>query len=126
MQTPVTVVILAAGLGTRMKSRKAKVLHRAGGKVLVQHVVDTALELTTADRIFVVVGHQADEVRRIITTPGVGFIHQSEQKGTGHAVMVGREALAGLGGYLMILYGDSPLLQPATLKRLIVQQVEGD
>jgi bifunctional UDP-N-acetylglucosamine pyrophosphorylase/glucosamine-1-phosphate N-acetyltransferase len=126
MQTPVTVVILAAGLGTRMKSRKAKVLHRAGGKALVQHVVDTALELTTADRIFVVVGHQADEVRRTITTPGVGFIHQNEQKGTGHAVMVGREALAGLGGYLMILYGDSPLLQPATLKRLIAQQVEGD
>ena len=59
METPVTVVILAAGLGTRMKSRKAKVLHRAGGKTLVEHVVDTALELAPPERIFVVVGHQA-------------------------------------------------------------------
>jgi bifunctional UDP-N-acetylglucosamine pyrophosphorylase/glucosamine-1-phosphate N-acetyltransferase len=78
-----------------MKSRRAKVLHRAGGKALVQHVVDTALGLTTADRIFVVVGHQAEEVRRAVTTPGIGFIEQTEQKGTGHAVMVGRDALAG-------------------------------
>ena len=119
MQTPVTVVILAAGLGTRMKSRKAKVLHRAGGKTLVQHVVDTALHLAPPERIFVVVGHQADDVRRSLSTQGVGFIEQKEQKGTGHAIMVGRDTLAGLGGYLMILYGDSPLLGAATLKQLI-------
>ena len=119
MQTPVTVVILAAGLGTRMKSRKAKVLHRAGGKTLVQHVVDTALQLAPPERIFVVVGHQADDVRRSLSTQGVGFIEQKEQKGTGHAIMVGRDTLAGLGGYLMILYGDSPLLGAATLKQLI-------
>ena len=116
--TPVTVVILAAGLGTRMKSRKAKVLHRAGGKALVQHVVDTALALAPAERIFVVVGHQAEEVRKAVTTPGVRFIEQAEQKGTGHAVMVGREALEPMGGYLMILYGDSPLLRSETLGRL--------
>ena len=67
-----TVVILAAGLGTRMKSRKAKVLHRAGGKTLVEHVVDTALELTTPDRIFVVVGHQAEEVKRRLQYPAWG------------------------------------------------------
>jgi bifunctional UDP-N-acetylglucosamine pyrophosphorylase/glucosamine-1-phosphate N-acetyltransferase len=121
MASRLTVVILAAGLGTRMKSRKAKVLHRAGGKALVEHVVDTALELTPAERVFVVVGHQADEVRRAIATPGVRFIEQKEQKGTGHAVMVGREALAGLDGYLMILYGDSPLLRAETLRRLIDQ-----
>jgi bifunctional UDP-N-acetylglucosamine pyrophosphorylase/glucosamine-1-phosphate N-acetyltransferase len=116
------VVILAAGLGTRMKSRKAKVLHRAGGKSLIQHVVDTALYFTPAERIFVVVGHQADEVRRAVATPGIGFIEQTEQKGTGHAVMVGREQLAGLGGYLMVLYGDCPLLRPETLQRLIATQ----
>jgi bifunctional UDP-N-acetylglucosamine pyrophosphorylase/glucosamine-1-phosphate N-acetyltransferase len=125
MQIPVTVVILAAGLGTRMKSRKAKVLHRAGGKSLVQHVVDTALTFTPAERIFVVVGHQADEVRRAVTTPGIGFIEQQEQRGTGHAVMVGREPLAGLGGYLMVLYGDCPLLRPETLQRLIAAQADG-
>ena len=56
METPVTVVILAAGLGTRMKSRQAKVLHRAGGKTLVERVVDTALALAPPERIFVVVG----------------------------------------------------------------------
>lgn len=118
-------MILAAGLGTRMKSRRAKVLHRAGGKALVQHVVDTALQLTSAERIFVVVGHQAEEVRRAVTVPGVGFIEQTEQKGTGHAVLVGRDALAGLDGYLMILYGDSPLLRASTLQRLI-DQARGD
>ena len=125
MQTPVTVVILAAGLGTRMKSRKAKVLHRAGGKSLVQHVVDTALTFTPPERIFVVVGHQAEEVRRAVTTPGIGFIEQGEQKGTGHAVMVGRAQLAGLGGYLMVLYGDCPLLRAETLRQLIANQTAG-
>ena len=125
MQTPVTVVILAAGLGTRMKSRKAKVLHRAGGKTLLQNVVDTALELAPPERIFVVVGHQADEVRRSVSTPGVGFIEQNEQKGTGHALMVGRESLAHLDGYLMVLYGDSPLLRAATLKQLIDKATSG-
>jgi bifunctional UDP-N-acetylglucosamine pyrophosphorylase/glucosamine-1-phosphate N-acetyltransferase len=119
METPVTVVILAAGLGTRMKSRQAKVLHRVGGKSLVEHVVDTALELALPERIFVVVGHQAEEVRKAISTPGIKFIEQKEQKGTGHAVMVGRDALAGLDGYFVILYGDCPLLRAETLKRLI-------
>jgi bifunctional UDP-N-acetylglucosamine pyrophosphorylase/glucosamine-1-phosphate N-acetyltransferase len=104
-----------------MKSRKAKVLHRAGGKALVQHVVDTALELAPAERIFVVVGHQAEEVRKSITTPGVGFIVQTEQKGTGHAVMVGRESLAHRDGFLVILYGDCPLLRAETLQRMIAQ-----
>jgi len=126
MQTPVTVVILAAGLGTRMKSRRAKVLHRAGGKALVEHVVDTALQLTPAEKIFVVVGHQAEEVRKAVATPGIGFIEQKEQKGTGHAVAVGRAALEGLGGYLLVLYGDSPLLRVETLRRLIDAEASGD
>src|SRR5580658_3251004 len=142
MPSPVTIVILAAGLGTRMRSRKAKVLHRAGGKTLIEHVVETALKLTSADRIAVVVGHQAEEVRKAVKHPGIRFVEQKEQKGTGHAVMVCREALgapagldqagldqagldqAGLdqAGYLMILYGDSPLLLPETLQRLIDRQ----
>jgi bifunctional UDP-N-acetylglucosamine pyrophosphorylase/glucosamine-1-phosphate N-acetyltransferase len=119
MHKPVTIVILAAGLGTRMKSRKAKVLHQAGGKTLVEHVVATALRLAPPERVFVVVGHQADEVRRAVSTPGIGFIEQREQKGTGHALMVGREALSGLDGYLTIVYGDGPLLRAETLERLI-------
>src|SRR5437763_5689929 len=95
METPVTIVILAAGLGTRMKSRRAKVLHQAGGRTLVEHVVRTAAEITSPDRIYVVVGHQADQVRAALQPLGVGFVHQGEQKGTGHALQVGREALAG-------------------------------
>src|SRR5580700_9127935 len=115
----VTVVILAAGLGTRMKSRKAKVLHQAGGKTLVEHVVATALQLAPPERIFVVVGHQADDVRRAITTPGIGFIEQKEQKGTGHALLAGQEVLSALDGYLAIVYGDGPLLRAATLQRMM-------
>ena len=122
METPITFVILAAGLGTRMKSRRAKVLHRAGGKALVEHVVDTALELTSPERIFVVVGHQAEEVRTTVGRPGIGFIRQHEQKGTGHAVMIGRERLAHLDGCLVVLYGDCPLVRAATLGRLIDAQ----
>src|SRR5579872_1344964 len=125
MQTPVTVVILAAGLGTRMKSRKAKVLHRAGGKTLIQHAVDTALQLAPPERIFVVVGHQADEVRQSVAMPGIGFIEQKKQLGTGHALMVGRGALAGLDGYLVIDYGDGPLLRADSLRRLIATQEAG-
>ena len=125
MPAPVTIVILAAGLGTRMKSRRAKVLHAAGGKTLIGHVVDTALQLTPPERIFVVVGHQADEVRRAITTPGIGFIEQKEQKGTGHAVTIGRPMLEKLDGYLMVLYGDSPLLRAETLRHLIELETTG-
>jgi len=123
MRIPVTVAILAAGLGTRMKSRKAKVLHRAGGKALIEHVVETALKLAPPERVFVVVGHQAEEVRQAVAAvpggSGIGFIEQKEQKGTGHALMVGREALAGLDGYLAIVYGDGPLLRAETLERLV-------
>ena len=78
MRIPLTIVILAAGLGTRMKSRKAKVLHRAGGKALIEHVVETALKLAPPERIFVVVGHQAEEVRKAVAAApggsGIGFI----------------------------------------------------
>jgi len=117
-------VILAAGLGTRMKSSKAKVLHRAGGKALIEHVVDTALALTGPERVFVVVGHQAEQVREVLASRGVGFIGQREQKGTGHALLSGREALSGLSGRLMVLYGDAPLITGATLRRLVAAQQE--
>jgi bifunctional UDP-N-acetylglucosamine pyrophosphorylase/glucosamine-1-phosphate N-acetyltransferase len=125
MDKPVTIVILAAGLGTRMKSRQAKVLHKAGGKTLLQHVIDTALALAPPERIFAVVGHQAEQVRQSVAGAGIGFIEQTEQKGTGHAVKMGRDSMAHLDGYLTILYGDSPLLRTATLRRLIAQETEG-
>jgi bifunctional UDP-N-acetylglucosamine pyrophosphorylase/glucosamine-1-phosphate N-acetyltransferase len=122
VETPLTVVILAAGLGTRMKSRQAKVLHRAGGRPLIDHVLRTARALTPAERIFVVVGHQSAEVREAIQMPGVGFIEQPEQKGTGHALMVAAATLSGLDGRLVILYGDCPLVRPQTLEGLVAAQ----
>jgi bifunctional UDP-N-acetylglucosamine pyrophosphorylase/glucosamine-1-phosphate N-acetyltransferase len=122
MTNHLSVVILAAGLGTRMKSRQAKVLHRAGGDTLVGHAVNIALAGAPPERIFVVVGHQAEEVQRAVSGRGVRFIQQTEQKGTGHAVLCGRDQLESLGGQLVIMYGDCPLVQPQTLAGLIQKQ----
>jgi bifunctional UDP-N-acetylglucosamine pyrophosphorylase/glucosamine-1-phosphate N-acetyltransferase len=116
------VVILAAGQGTRMKSRIAKVLHRAGGKPLVRHAIDAALQIAPPERVFVVVGYQAAEVRAEAEAAGVQSIHQTEQLGTGHAVMCGEEKLAGLGGSLIVFVGDCPLIRPGTLAELVETQ----
>jgi bifunctional UDP-N-acetylglucosamine pyrophosphorylase/glucosamine-1-phosphate N-acetyltransferase len=113
------VVILAAGQGTRMKSRMAKVLHRAGGKALVEHVIDAAKAIAPVEQIFVVVGHQAEAVGAVARAGGAGTIHQTEQLGTGHAVMCGQPQLKDLGGMLLVLNGDCPLIRPETLQRLI-------
>ena len=122
MDNPLTVVILAAGLGTRMKSRKAKVLHRAGGLTLIEHMVATAAELASPENILVVTGHQAEQVEALLAGTGVRFVRQEEQKGTGHAVMVCREAAGRGRGLLLVLYGDCPLLAAATLRRLVEAQ----
>jgi bifunctional UDP-N-acetylglucosamine pyrophosphorylase/glucosamine-1-phosphate N-acetyltransferase len=119
MISDAAVVILAGGQGTRMKSRMAKVLHRAGGKTLVEHAMDAAKAVAPAERVFVVVGHQAEAVRAVAETAGVGSIHQKEQLGTGHAVMCGESQLAGLGGLLIILNGDCPIIRPETVEELV-------
>jgi bifunctional UDP-N-acetylglucosamine pyrophosphorylase/glucosamine-1-phosphate N-acetyltransferase len=116
------IVILAAGQGTRMKSRMAKVLHRAGGKPLVRQAIDTALKIAPRERIFVVVGYQAEQVRAEVEAAGVQAIHQTEQLGTGHAVMCGEEKLASLGGRLIVFVGDCPLIRAATLRELAETQ----
>jgi bifunctional UDP-N-acetylglucosamine pyrophosphorylase / glucosamine-1-phosphate N-acetyltransferase len=126
MDRELTVVILAAGLGTRMKSRRAKVLHRAGGKALIEHVVETSLQIAPPERIFVALGLQGDEVRQAVSAPGIQFYEQREQKGTGHAVLCGGERMKALGGHLLVLYGDCPLLQVSTLSALVDQAVSGD
>jgi len=122
MLNDAAVVILAAGQGTRMKSRMAKVLHRAGGKPLVRQAIDTALEIAPPERIFVVVGYQADRVRAEVEAAGVGTIHQTEQLGTGHAVLCGEDRLAGLGGRLIVFVGDCPLIRAGTLEELAEMQ----
>ena len=122
MQPPVSAVILAAGLGTRMKSRRAKVLHEAGGLPLVEHVVRVVRQILPPEKIFVVVGCQAEQVRAALQPYAVRFVHQPEQKGTAHALLCARHDLEPLGGLLAVLYGDCPLLSAATLRRLIEAQ----
>ena len=119
--TPISVVILAAGLGTRMRSRLAKVLHRAGGACLLEHVIEAAKGITTADRIVAVIGHQAERVQAEVAHHGIGFELQTEQKGTGHALGVCGHIPALAMGRVVVVCGDSPLLRAETLRHLIRQ-----
>jgi len=125
-----TVVILAAGLGTRMRSKRAKVLHRAGGLSLVENVVQAARSVAPAEHIVVVTGHQADAVEELLKPLGVRFARQVQQKGTGDALMCAAKACAPKAadrkGLLMVLYGDTPLLSASTLKQLRDQQAKSD
>ncbi|MBL8241811.1 MAG: bifunctional UDP-N-acetylglucosamine diphosphorylase/glucosamine-1-phosphate N-acetyltransferase GlmU [Bryobacterales bacterium] len=125
MSSSLSVVILAAGFGTRMKSQTTKVLHRAGGLTLVEHVVRTAMTIAPADRIVAVVGHQAERVSAAVAPYGVRTALQDTPRGTGHALRCAREA-APADGHLVVLYGDVPLLSEATLARLIMQHVSGN
>jgi bifunctional UDP-N-acetylglucosamine pyrophosphorylase / glucosamine-1-phosphate N-acetyltransferase len=126
MKSPINVVILAAGLGTRMKSKRAKVLHRAGGLTLVEHVVSAATGLTPPEHVAVVVGSQAEQVRVALAHAGVRFVDQKDQKGTGHALLMCRDALASQGGLVVVTYGDCPLLSRATLQQLVDRQASSD
>jgi len=121
-----SVAILAAGLGTRMRSKRAKVLHRAGGLALAEHVVAAARAIAPPDRIVVVTGHQAEDVEALLRPSGVSFVRQDPPKGTGHAVECCRELLENVPGLLMILYGDTPLLSAATLQQLREAQERSD
>ena len=115
------VVVLAAGQGTRMRSTLPKVLHRLAGKPMVCHVLDTARELE-AQRLHVVVGHGAEQVREALAEYPLHFALQAEQKGTGHAVA---QSMDGLGdGKVLILYGDVPLIRRETLAALLAQVSE--
>jgi bifunctional UDP-N-acetylglucosamine pyrophosphorylase/glucosamine-1-phosphate N-acetyltransferase len=124
-QTPqlLDVLILAAGLGTRMKSKRAKVLHEIGGLPLIAYVCRAAKSLNP-DRIFVVVGHQAAEVAMAVETE-VGslaeFVTQEQQRGTADAVMSARSQLENRNSLLVILSGDVPLLKQETLEGFIAE-----
>jgi bifunctional UDP-N-acetylglucosamine pyrophosphorylase/glucosamine-1-phosphate N-acetyltransferase len=111
------VVILAAGKGTRLKSSLAKVLHRAGGCTLVEHVV-RACQPLKARAMVAVVGHQAADVSAILEPLGVQIIVQEPQRGTGHAVLVARRALNSRIRYAIVLPGDAPLVRAETLAEL--------
>jgi bifunctional UDP-N-acetylglucosamine pyrophosphorylase / glucosamine-1-phosphate N-acetyltransferase len=112
------VVILAAGKGTRMRSELAKVLHRAGGRPLIEHVVRACQPLKPA-QILAVVGHQADEVSAVVTELDAQTVVQQPRRGTGHAVQVARRAMRKSAKFAMIVPGDAPLLRAATLAALL-------
>ncbi|MDO8388053.1 MAG: bifunctional UDP-N-acetylglucosamine diphosphorylase/glucosamine-1-phosphate N-acetyltransferase GlmU [Polaromonas sp.] len=124
MATPVDVVIMAAGKGTRMKSRLPKVLHRLGGRALLVHVIDCAARLSARQAV-VITGHGAVEVesaisREVPTGLGISFARQEPQLGTGHAVQQALPLLAD-DGITLVLSGDVPLTRVDTLQALLAQ-----
>ncbi|MDO9113793.1 MAG: bifunctional UDP-N-acetylglucosamine diphosphorylase/glucosamine-1-phosphate N-acetyltransferase GlmU [Polaromonas sp.] len=112
------VVIMAAGKGTRMKSALPKVLHRLAGTSLLQHVLNAAAGVG-ALRSVVVTGHGADEVEAAVAGPGVAFVRQMPQLGTGHAVQQAVPALDDTQPVTLILYGDVPLIRAQTARALV-------
>jgi bifunctional UDP-N-acetylglucosamine pyrophosphorylase/glucosamine-1-phosphate N-acetyltransferase len=111
------VIVMAAGQGTRLNSKRAKVLHEIGGRPLVAHVVAAARQVVPEPDIYVVVGHQADNVRAAVEATGVRFVHQAEQRGTGHAIMCAREQAQAYEN-ILVLSGDVPLIRPQTIARV--------
>jgi len=120
----IDAVVLAAGKGTRMNSDLPKVLHRVAGKPLLDHVLDTVAKVGI-DHTVVVVGHKAELVQDTCGRPGLDFVRQEPQLGTGHAVQVAEPALRA-GGYCVVLAGDVPLLQAATLRKLVEGTIGSD
>ena len=121
---PIAVVLLAAGKGTRMKSETNKVLHPLCGRPMVNYSIELAQRLRT-DRVVVVVGHQASQVKRAVKNEfgldKIEFVNQKTQEGTGHAVWQARRRLRGFEGDVLILSGDVPLLEAKTMRDFIRQ-----
>ena len=119
MKNKVAVVILAAGMGTRMKSDKAKVLHEVQGRPMILYVVETARKIA-GDDVILVIGNQAQEVRAIIpNTAELLFAYQEQQLGTGHAVLCALPQIPEHCDQVIILCGDVPLIQPETIAALV-------
>jgi bifunctional UDP-N-acetylglucosamine pyrophosphorylase / glucosamine-1-phosphate N-acetyltransferase len=113
-----SALILAAGKGTRMKSGVPKVLHPVAGRPMISYVVDAVRSAGLQD-IVIVVGHESEEVTKVIQGPGIRFAFQEPQLGTGHAVASARELFRGFTGDILILCGDIPLLQPGTIEEFV-------
>ncbi len=112
---------MAAGKGTRLKSKHPKVLLEIGGKPILAHVIGTAEKVVPARDIFVIIGHEAERVREAVAGMGVNFVVQAEQRGTGHALMVARDALLGSGNkydQVIVLSGDAPMITAETIRKL--------
>src|SRR5438046_7191701 len=108
---------MAAGKGTRMKSKQPEVLHEGGGKPLLAHVIAAATKVVSAQDIYAIIGHEAERVRQAVAHTGINFVLQAPQRGTGHALMVARDALAHY-DQVIVLSGDAPLITPETITKL--------
>src|SRR5579864_762348 len=113
----IAIAIMAAGKGTRLKSKHPKVLSEVGGKPLLAHVIASARQVVPALDILAIVGYQAGRVRQAVEHTGISFVVQEPQRGTGHALMSARQALAAY-DHLIVLSGDAPLITPETTKKL--------
>lgn len=111
------IAIMAAGKGTRLKSKLPKVLHEVGGKPQLAHVIAAAAQVVPAKDIHVIIGHEAERVRQAVANTGVGFVLQDPQAGTGHALMVARNSLQNY-DQIIVLSGDAPLITPATIGKM--------
>ena len=114
----IAVAIMAAGKGTRLKSKLPKVLHEVGGKTLLAHVVAAAAGIVPVKDIYAIIGHEAQRVREAMAGSGIGFVAQTQQRGTGHALMMAREALAEY-DHVIVLSGDAPMITPQTIRSLM-------
>jgi bifunctional UDP-N-acetylglucosamine pyrophosphorylase / glucosamine-1-phosphate N-acetyltransferase len=111
------IVIMAAGKGTRLKSRRPKVLHQIGGRALVEHVVAAAAQVVEPKDIFVIIGHEAEAVRAALQHTGVRFVVQAEQRGTGHAIQTAKPEVESYES-LIVLSGDAPMITTETILKL--------
>jgi bifunctional UDP-N-acetylglucosamine pyrophosphorylase/glucosamine-1-phosphate N-acetyltransferase len=111
------IVIMAAGKGTRLKSRHPKVLHEVGGKPLLAHVVAAALQVAARKDIYAIIGHEAQRVRDAVAEFGINFVLQQPQRGTGHALMCAGPAVKDYDS-VIVLSGDAPLITPETIVKL--------
>jgi bifunctional UDP-N-acetylglucosamine pyrophosphorylase/glucosamine-1-phosphate N-acetyltransferase len=109
---------MAAGKGTRLKSQLPKVLHEVGGKPLLAHVIAAATRVVPANDVFAIIGHEAGRVRAALASTGVNFVLQSEQRGTGHTLMVAQPVLSAY-DHVIVLSGDAPQITPQTIARLL-------
>ena len=125
MKNNVAVIILAAGMGTRMKSNKAKVLHEIQNRPMIHYVVEAAQKVAGSD-VIVVIGNQAQKVRDTLSdTAELMFAYQQKQSGTAHAVMCALPHIPAPCEEVVILCGDVPLIQPETIAGLVEDHVRG-
>ncbi|MEO6909380.1 MAG: bifunctional UDP-N-acetylglucosamine diphosphorylase/glucosamine-1-phosphate N-acetyltransferase GlmU [Edaphobacter sp.] len=117
--TGFAIAIMAAGKGTRLKSKRPKVLHEIGGQALLLHVVAAAKTVVPAQQIYCIIGHEAERVRAAVASTGVQFVLQAEQRGTGHALQQVKSHFAAtataIPKHLLVLSGDVPLIRPETI-----------